>query len=68
MNTKIIFFLSRVDVAANVAWTKLRRHVAVYENVMCHTLVHVRPCARVCACARVINENKRIFSRFSLSH
>ena len=61
--------------APNVMWTKSWRHVAAYENAMCHTHVHVHMCvsARVCGCAYVcvcvcvINE-KTPFVGFSISH
>ena len=42
--------------AADVVWTKLRRHMAPYENDMCHTHVHVRACVGAWVCASVINE------------
>ena len=56
MNKKFIF-LSRANVTADVAQTKMRHHMAAYENAMWHTRVHLRICARVC----VINENKHPF-------
>ena len=53
-----IFFLSHVDVAADMARTKMGRHVITYETAMCHTMcmcVHVRlrVCARVRMCVHV---------------
>ena len=42
--------------AADEAQTKLQCHVAVYENVMCHTSVHVRESE--CAYVYVINEKE----------
>ena len=48
-----------------VTWKgqKILRHVAAYENVTCHTCVHMQVymCARACACVCVINENKYPF-------
>ena len=64
MNNKLYFYRM-------LMWCmqKLWRHMAAYENAMCHTRVHVRACAcaRVCACVRVcahvcvINDNKHPF-------
>ena len=39
--------------ATDVARTKWRHHVAVYENAMCHTRVHVLACVSVHVCADV---------------
>ena len=41
-----------------MAWGKMRRHMATYENATWHTVcMFVRVCMRVCA----INENKHPF-------
>ena len=41
--------------AADVAQTKLPRHMGAYENDTCHTQVHVHACvsASVCACVHL---------------
>ena len=46
-----------------MAHTTQRRHMATYENVTCHTRVHVPVCARVC-----MNHEITYFSGFLLSH
>ena len=67
MNKKLYFY--RV-MMWQLTWCgqKLRRHVATYDNVMCHIRLHVHSCvcACVCACVRthVINENKHPFQSF----
>ena len=50
---KRIYILSCADVEADVGAVKNAVPLATYENVTCHTRVHVRMCAHVCVRVRV---------------
>ena len=52
------YFLSFADMAADVAQTKQRRHMAAYEKDTCDT---VYMCAHVWVHVCVINKNKHHF-------
>ena len=52
LTQKIIIF-SRVDMAADMAGAKSRRHMAVYVHATWRMCMHVYARVRVCTCAYV---------------